>query len=343
MELNTNTDMKRFITTIFILVFANVSSYSMESCKMDSIESGFRVLGNDTLVTVNYENSISRGLKQYIDDKPTDYKSADYDLIQYEVDDYIHRNMSNFIQDIIEGYGKERCREMFDFFSESEKNLWMFVRIRVDLEGEIACVEFLYSSELNSFMTYEDVKRNTGILVNREADPFLAEYGITLSPWMTFPIPKTALQKYLYQVTDHKYNGETIRFDYRQKSMVSGYVKEQCNDSIVLNNNENAKNEYLKGKEVLAAIDSVQKIAVHYLRSVRFEEDKNVVICIILNEAGEVVETKLFFPLAYKKDIWVEPIYIITKKIKENIRFTPPNKYGCNGISIDIPVNKLQR
>ena len=335
--------MKRFVIILFIIACMQTFCYAANENKPDSTKIEYQVHGNDTLVIEKVGYMLVSGFKQYIDDKPTDYKSADYDLIQYEVDDYIHRNMSNFIQDIIEGYGKERCREMFDFFSESEKNLRMFVRIRVDLEGEIACVEFLYSSELNSFMTYEDVKRNTGILVNREADPFLAEYGITLSPWMTFPIPKTALQKYLYQVTDHKYNGETIRFDYRQKSMVSGYVKEQCNDSIVLNNNENAKNEYLKGKEVLAAIDSVQKIAVHYLRSVRFEEDKNVVICIILNEAGEVVETKLFFPLAYKKDIWVEPIYIITKKIKENIRFTPPNKYGCNGISIDIPVNKLQR
>ena len=56
----------------------------------------------------------------------------------------------------------------------------------------------------------------------------------------------------------------------------------------------------------------------------RFEKNKNVVICLKLNEAGEVVEIKLFFPLVYEKDIWAEPVYIIIKKIKENIKFIPP-------------------
>ena len=334
--------MKRFITTLFLFFFAQISCYAVEDCQTDSIESGFRVFGNDTLVTINYENFISRGLAQYIDDSPVYYGHIDYDVIHCEGNYYIHRNMSNFIQDIIEGYGKERCREMFKLFSKSNKSLKLLVRIRVNIEGVITCVEFLYSSELNPFMTYEDIKRNTKIMINRKADPYLAEYGIELSPWMTFPIPVTALQKHLYQVTDHKYNGKTIRFDYRQNSMVCGYVKEQCNDSIVFNSNESSKNKYLKDKDVLAAIDSVQRIALEYLNRVNFEENKNVVISLNLNEVGEVVETKLYFPLVYKKDIWAKPIFIITKKIKENIKFTPPGKYGCNAISIDVPVNKLQ-
>ena len=335
--------MKRFLITLFVLVFAQAFCYAVESCKTDSIESGFRVFSNDTLVTVNYENTVSRGLKQYIDDSPVYYTNVDYDWIHSEVNEYIHRNRLKFLQEIFESYGKERCREMFELFSKSEKRLTLLVRIRVNLEGEITCVEFLYSPELNPFMTYEDIKRNTRILVNWESDPFLAKYGMELSPWMTFPIPEAALQKHLYQVTDYKYNGETIRFDYRQNSMVCGFVKEQCNDStIVFNCNEKAKNEYLKDKDVREAINSVQEVAIHYLRSVRFEKNKNVVICLKLNEVGEVIETKLFFPLVYEKDIRVEPIYIITKKIKENINFTSPGKYGCNAISIDIPVNKLQ-
>ena len=334
--------MKRFITTLFLFFFAQISCYAVEDCQPDSIESGFQVFGNDTLVTINYENFISRGLAQYIDDSPVYYGHIDYDVIHCEGNDYIHRNMSNFIQDIIEGYGKERCREMFELFSKSEKGLRISIRVRINLEGKITCVKFWYSSEFNSFMTYEDIKRNTKIMTNRKPDPYLAKYGIELSPWMTFPIPVTALQKHLDHVTDYKYNGKTVRFDYRQNSMVCGYVKEQYNDSIVFNSNESAKNEYLKDKEVLAAIDSVQKVAIHYLRFVKFEENKNIVICLNLNEAGEVIETKLYFPLVYKKDIWAEPIYIITKKIKENIRFTPPGNYGCNAISIDIPVNKLR-
>ena len=138
-------------------------------------------------------------------------------------------------------------------------------------------------------------------MIKSKPQSFLAEYGIGLSPWMLFPIPGTSLQKFLYQVSDYKYNGETVRFDYRQNLMFSTYVKEQYNDSVILNSNENAVNEYLKDKDVLAAIDSVQKITVHYLRFVRFEENKNVVICLILNNAGEVTGTKLFFPMAYEK------------------------------------------
>jgi hypothetical protein len=249
--------------------------------------------------------------------------------------------MSNFIQDIIEGYGKERCREMFELFSKSEKDLRISIRVRINLEGKITCVKFWYSSEFNSFMTYEDIKRNTKIITNRKPDPYLAKYGIELSPWITFPIPVTALQKHLYQVTDHKYNGKTIRFDYRQNSMVCGYVKEQRNDSIVFNSNESAKNEYLKDKEVLAATDSVQKAAIRHLKLVKFEENKDATIRLNINKKGEVLGTQLIFPIVYKSDIWPEHIYIITKKIKE-IRFTPPGKYGCDVISIDIPVNKLQ-
>ena len=340
--------MKRFITTLFVFFFAHISCYAVEDCQTDSIESGFRVFGNDTLVTVNYENFISRGLAQYIDDSPVYYGHIDYDVIHCEGNDYIHRNMSNFIQDIIEGYGKERCREMFELFSKSEKGLRISIRVRINLEGKITCVKFWYSSEFNSFMTYEDIKRNTKIITNRKPDPYLAKYGIELSPWITFPIPVTALQKHLYQVTDHKYNGKTIRFNYRQNSMVCAFVKEQYNtDSIKSEDQfsnidyETTVNEYLQDYNVQVATDSVQKAAIRHLKLVKFEENKDATIRLNINKKGEVLGTQLIFPIVYKSDIWPEHIYIITKKIKE-IRFTPPGKYGCDVISIDIPVNKLQ-
>ena len=333
--------MKRFIITFLVLVFVQTFCYAVEGCKNDSIESGFRVFGNDTLVTVSYKNFISRGLKQYIDDSPVYYSKVDYDWIDSEVNDYIHRNILKFIQEIFEGYGKERCREMFNLFSESEKGLTIYVRIRVNLEGKITCVEFLYSPELNPFMAYEDIKRNTEILINWESDPFLAEYGIELSPWMTFPIPETALQKHLDQVTDHKYNGKTVRFDYRQDSIVTAYVKEQCNDSIKLNVYESIIDEYLQDNNVLFAIDYVQKIALHYFKFVEFEEGTDITVSLKINEAGEVVESKFILPLLYIKDICAEPIYIITKRIKEYITFTPPGEFGCNVICIDVPVNRL--
>lgn len=60
---------------------------------------------------------------------------------------------------------------------------------------EIVCVEFMYIPQLSPFMTYEDIKRNTEIIIKRKPEPFLFEYGIELSPWITFPIHKKTLQK----------------------------------------------------------------------------------------------------------------------------------------------------
>lgn len=58
--------------------------YAVEECKTDSIESGFQIFNNDTLATINYENFVSRGLTQYIDDSLVYYKNVDYDVIHSE-------------------------------------------------------------------------------------------------------------------------------------------------------------------------------------------------------------------------------------------------------------------
>ena len=94
--------------------------------------------------------------------------------------------------------------------------------------------------------------------------------------------------------------------------------------------------------DVVAAVDSVQKIALHHFKRVAFVEGKDIAVRFDIGESGEVLRCNFVFPSEYSDEIWSEHIYAITKKIKENIKFVPPGKYGCNAISIDIPVNGLQ-
>lgn len=99
--------------------------------------------------------------------------------------------------EILEGYGKERCKEMLDILSNIDKSYFYFVRMRIDIKGVVKCVEFMYIPQLSPFMTYEDIKRNTEIIINSKPDPCLVEYGIELSPWICFTIRKGNIQEFL--------------------------------------------------------------------------------------------------------------------------------------------------
>ena len=98
---------------------------------------------------------------------------------------------------MLTGYEKEQCKEMLKALSIEDDNLICDIRLRINLKGEITCVEFMYIPSLSSFMTYEDIKRNTEIIIKRKSEPFLAEYGIELSPWITIPVHKNILEKFI--------------------------------------------------------------------------------------------------------------------------------------------------
>ena len=226
-------------------------------------------------------------------------------------------------------------------------NIVCYIRLRINLKGEITCVEFMYIPSLTPFMTYEDVKRNTEIIIKRKPEPFLVEYGIELSPWITFSITSKILQRYLEKRVDFKYDKETVRFDVRLDTTVIAYIKEQYEDSIKLDGKcgtpeyDTVVNKYLQDKDVVVAVDSVQKIALHHFKRVPFVEGKDICVRLDINETGEVVRCNFVFPSEYSDGVWPEHILELTKQIKENINFTPPGKYGRNTISIDIPVNGL--
>ena len=239
---------------------------------------------------------------------------------------------------------------MFALSSKSEKSLKLYVRIRVDLNGVITCVKFMYPNTYAPFMTYEDIKRNTEIILNRPSDPYprLDEFGIELSPWITFSITSSILQRYLEKRVDFKYDKETVRFDVRLDTTVIAYIKELYEDSIKLDGKcstpeyDTVVNKYLQDKDVVVAVDSVQKIALHHFKRVPFVEGKEICVRLDINETGEVIRCNFVFPSEYSDGVWPEHILELTKQIKENINFTPPGKCGRNTISIDIPVNELQ-
>ena len=341
--------MKRFFITLFIIACMQTFCYAANENKPDSIKIEYQVHGNDTLVIEKVGYMFVSGFKQYIYDKPADYKNADYDVIEYAGYEYMMKNAATMTKDIIDGYGKERCKKMFALSYNSEKKLNLYVRIRVNLEGFITCAKFMYHDTYAPFMTYEDIKRNTEIILNRAPDayPCLNEYGIELSPWITFSITSGILQRYLEKRVDFKYDEETVRFDVRLDTTVIAYIKEQYDDSVKLDGKicsaeyDTVVKEYLQNEDVMVAVDSVQKIALRHFKRVPFVEGKDICVRLDINETGKVVRCNFVFPSEYSDGVWPEHILGLTKQIKESIMFTPPGRYGRNTISIDIPVNGM--
>ena len=340
--------MKRFILSFIAVVFVQMFCVANNVFNTDSTKIEYQVHGNDTLVIEKLNRLYASGLKQYINNSRVNYNNADYDVIHEEKNEYLKHNSSAIIQDILAGYEKEQCKEMLKVLLNEGDNIVCYIRLRINLKGEITCVEFMYIPSLTPFMTYEDIKRNTEIIIKRKPYPFLVEYGIELSPWITFSITSSILQRYLEKRVDFKYDEETVRFDVRLDTTVIAYIKEQYDDSVKLNGKivsaeyDSVVKEYLQNEDVMVAVDSVQKIALHHFKRVPFVEGKDVCIRLDINETGKVVRCHFVFPSEYSDGVWPEHISGLTKQIKENINFTPPGKCGRNTISIDIPVNEMQ-
>ena len=223
--------MKRLILSFIAVVFVQMFCVANNVFNTDSTKIEYQVHGNDTLVIEKFNRLYACGLKQYINNSRVNYNNADYDVIHEEKNEYLKHNSSAIIQDVLAGYKKEQCKEMLKVLSNEEDNIVCYIRLRINLKGEITCVEFMYIPSLTPFMTYEDVKRNTEIIIKRKPEPFLVEYGIELSPWITFSITSSILQRYLEKRVDFKYDEETVRFDVRLDTTVIAYIKEQYEDS----------------------------------------------------------------------------------------------------------------
>ena len=189
--------MKRFVITFFIIACVQTFCYAANENKPDSTKIEYQVHGNDTLVIEKFNRLYACGLKQYINNSRVNYNNADYDVIHEEKNEYLKHNSSAIIQDVLAGYKKEQCKEMLKALLNEKNNIICYIRLRINIEGKIVCVEFMYIPSLSPFMTYEDVKRNTEIIIKRKPEPFLVEYGIELSPWITISIHKNTFYKFI--------------------------------------------------------------------------------------------------------------------------------------------------
>ena len=188
--------MKRVLLFLSLICIYQASCYAVEEIKPDSFKVSNEVQDKDTIITKHLETLLVHGLKKYSNDNLVNYRTIDPDFINYEIKEYISKYALNIINDILEGYGKERCKEMATIFANETNKINFFICIRINLEGYITCIEFMHVPSLNQFMTYEDIKRNSEIVVNRAPVPFLKEYGIELSPWIHLLVLEKHIQEY---------------------------------------------------------------------------------------------------------------------------------------------------
>ena len=178
-----------FISSIFTYTFGHnsteitIPSYSVCKC--------------DTIYTNYSSNLITRGIASLNDSSSVDYNNVNPDLINAKSDEYIKNYTPAIVKSILKGYGKRECETMLKALINSNRRSAFFVLIRVSKNGDITSVKFMYHKSLSDFMTYEDVTRNSQIIVNSKPVPFLAEYGIKLSPWIVFPVGKEYIHEFL--------------------------------------------------------------------------------------------------------------------------------------------------
>ena len=115
--------MKRFIITLFIIACMQTFCYAANENKPDSTKIEYQIFGNDTLVIEKIEYMFVSGFKQYIDDKPTDYKNADYDIIEYAGYEYMKKNVAAMTKDILGGMEKNGARKCLRYLPNLKKVL----------------------------------------------------------------------------------------------------------------------------------------------------------------------------------------------------------------------------
>ena len=117
------------------------------------------------------------------------------------------------------------------------------------------------------------------------------------------------------------------------------YVIELCNDSIKPDGKlgaieyNYAVDDFLRESTVKETINEIRAIVDDYGK--RFA-DVNVSI----SGSGELVRVSFLYYTKQKELISAKDIFEITNEIMKNIKFIPPEKFGCNIIKIYIPIQR---
>ena len=136
-----------------------------------------------------------------------------------------------------------------------------------------------------------------------------------------------------------EYNGKTICFNNYKNSVMRAYVIELCNDSIKPDGKlgaieyNYAVEDFLRESTVKETINEIRAIVDDYGK--RFA-DVNVSI----SGSGELVRVSFLYYTKQKELIGAKDIFEMTNEIIENIKFIPPENFGCNIIKICIPTKR---
>lgn len=134
-----------------------------------------------------------------------------------------------------------------------------------------------------------------------------------------------------------EYNGKTICFKNNENLVMRAYVIELCNDSIKPDGKLSsieynyAVEDFLRENTVKETINEIKAIVEDYSKTLA---DINVSI----NGSGKIIRVSFLYYTKQKEYISAKDIFNITNEIMENIKFTPPEKFGCNIIKLNIPI-----
>ena len=137
-----------------------------------------------------------------------------------------------------------------------------------------------------------------------------------------------------------EYNGKTICFNNYKNSVMRAYVIELCNDSIKPDGKlgaieyNYAVEDFLNDSTVEEAINKIRAIAKNSLNKTGFT------INIYISGSGEIVGVTFMYKMIMAEFIGAKEIFYMTNEIMKNIKFIPPEKFGCNIIKIYIPIQR---
>ena len=137
-----------------------------------------------------------------------------------------------------------------------------------------------------------------------------------------------------------EYNGKTICFNNYKNSVMRAYVIELCNDSIKPDGKlgaieyNYAVDDFLNDSTVEKAINKIRAIAKNSLNKTGFTIQINI------SGPGEIVGVIFNYKTIMAEFIGAKEIFCMTNEIMKNIKFIPPEKFGCNIIKIYIPIQR---
>ena len=129
---------------------------------------------------------------------------------------------------------------------------------------------------------------------------------------------------------------ETICAFSNEPGIVEGYTNDSIKPDGELGAIEYnyAVDDFLNDSTVEEAINKIRAIAKNSLNETGFTININI------SGPGEIVGVTFTYKTIMAEFIGAKEIFYMTNEIMKNIKFIPPEKFGCNIIKIYIPIQR---